>query len=67
METTKLSFEFQIKGEKDKFVKKEAELERLKSERLKWETRAQAVEAELNVNILSLLSEPFTISSFNPF
>lgn len=45
-----MSFEFQIKGEKDKLTKKEKELEKLKTERTKWETKAQSVEAELNVS-----------------
>lgn len=49
METTKMSLEFQLKGEKDKLVKKDKEMEKLKTERTKWETQVQAVEAELNV------------------
>lgn len=44
-----MSLEYQLKGEKDKLVKKEKEFDKLKTERVKWETKAQAVEAELNV------------------
>lgn len=44
-----MSFEFQIKGEKEKLAKKEKEVDKLKTERAKLETKAQAVEAELNV------------------
>jgi hypothetical protein len=51
METTKMSFEYQVKSEKDKYVKIEKELDKLKTERAKWETKAQAVEAELSVRI----------------
>lgn len=55
METTKISFEYQVKGEKDKLVKMEKELDKLKTERAKWETKTQAVEAELSVKTLSCL------------
>lgn len=50
METTKMSFELQVKGEKDKSTKMEKEFEKLKIDKAKWETKAQAVEAELSVN-----------------
>jgi hypothetical protein len=46
-----MSFEYQVKSEKDKYVKIEKELDKLKTERAKWETKAQAVEAELSVRI----------------
>lgn len=50
METTKMSIEYQLKGEKDKLAKLEKEVDKIKTERAKWETKAQAVEAELNVS-----------------
>lgn len=50
METTKLSSEYQLKAEKDKFTKLEKDLDKLKTERAKWETKASAAEAELNVS-----------------
>lgn len=56
METSKISWEYQLKAEKDKLTKKEKELEKLKTERTKWETKAQAVEDELNVNFFRLRS-----------
>lgn len=49
METTKMSFEYQVKGEKDKLTKMEKEFDKVKLERVKWETKAQSIEAELNV------------------
>lgn len=49
-----MSLEFQLKGEKDKVVKKEKELEKLKTEKAKLETKAQSVESELNVSIWNL-------------
>lgn len=51
METTKMSFEYQVKSEKDKFVKIEKEMDKIKTEKAKWETKAQAVEAELAVRL----------------
>lgn len=54
METTKISYEYQVKGEKDKLTKVEKELDKIKTERAKWETKAQAVEAELNVRFFSI-------------
>lgn len=53
METSKISWEYQLKAEKDKLTKKEKELEKLKTERTKWETKAQAVEDELSVSFFS--------------
>lgn len=50
METTKMSLDFQLKAEKDKLTKKDKELEKLKTERVKWETKAQTAETELNVS-----------------
>lgn len=50
METLKISLEFQLRGEKDKVTKKEKELDKLKTEKAKWETKAQSVEAELIVS-----------------
>lgn len=50
METTRISLDFQIKAEKDKLTKKEKELDKLKTERAKWETKTQAAEDELNVS-----------------
>lgn len=47
-----MSLEFQLKSEKDKLVKKEKEMEKVKTERGKWETKLQALEAELNVSNL---------------
>jgi hypothetical protein len=50
LETTKASFELQLKGEKSKFTKVEKELDKIKLEKTKWETKAQAIEAELSVS-----------------
>ena len=50
METTKMSLDFQLKAEKDKLTKKDKELDKLKTERTKWETKTQAAEDELNVS-----------------
>lgn len=50
METSKISLEFQLKGEKDKLSKRDKEFDKLKTERAKFETKAQAFEAELNVS-----------------
>jgi hypothetical protein len=55
METSKISCEYQVKGEKDKLAKMEKELDKIKTERAKWETKAQAVEAELNVRCSVIL------------
>lgn len=44
-----MSLEFQLKGEKDKLVKKEKEMEKLKTERSKWEAKVQTAETELKV------------------
>lgn len=53
METSKISWEYQLKAEKDKLTKKDKELDKLKTERAKWETKSQAIEAELNVSFES--------------
>lgn len=45
-----MSFELQLKAEKDKLVKKDKELDKMKTEKAKWETKAQAIEAELGVS-----------------
>lgn len=45
-----MSLDFQLKAEKDKLTKKDKELEKLKTERVKWETKAQTAETELNVS-----------------
>jgi len=50
METTKISVEYQVKAEKDKAIKLEKELDKLKTERAKWETKANSIEAELAVS-----------------
>lgn len=64
METSKMSHEFQVKHEKDKLVKMEKELDKIKTEKAKWETKAQAVEAELNVKIHFSFIKFFTIQTF---
>lgn len=46
-----MSLDYQVKHEKDIVVKKEKELDKMKTERAKWETKAQAAEAELNVSL----------------
>lgn len=53
METTKTSFEMQLKGEMIKLVKMEKELDKIKLDRTKWETKAQAIEAELSVSFIN--------------
>lgn len=50
LETTKASLELQVKGETNKLNKMEKELDRIKVERIRFETKAQAVEAELAVS-----------------
>lgn len=45
-----MSLDAQLKGEATKLSKMEKELDRVKVERLKFETKAQAIEAELTVN-----------------
>lgn len=45
-----MSLDFQLKAEKDKLTKKEKELEKLKTERTKYQTRTQVAEDELNVS-----------------
>jgi hypothetical protein len=50
METTKMSLDLQLKGEKTKVTKIEKELDKIKIDKAKWETKAQAVEAELAVS-----------------
>lgn len=54
METTKMSFEYQVKGEKDKLTKMEKELDKVKVERAKWETKSLSIETELNVRNLKI-------------
>lgn len=49
-----MSLEYQVKGEKDKLTKLEKELDKVKVERAKWETKAQSIEAELNVRNLKV-------------
>lgn len=49
LETSKTTFEKQAKDEKDKFTKLERDFERCKIDKAKWETKAQAIEAELSV------------------
>lgn len=51
METTKSSFELQLKSEATKALKLEKELDKVKIERAKWETKAQAIETELSVSL----------------
>lgn len=46
-----MSLDAQLKGEATKFSKMEKELDRIKVDRLKFETKAQAIEAELAVNL----------------
>ena len=58
METTKMSLEYQLKAEKDKIAKKDKEVEKIKTERLKFETKVQAVEAELNVRRNKKVRQP---------
>lgn len=50
METTKMSLESQLKGETTKLIKMEKEFDRVKIDRIKFETKAQAIEAELLVS-----------------
>lgn len=54
METTKMSLEYQVKHEKDKLTKMEKELDKVKLERTKLETKSQSIEAELNVRNLKI-------------
>lgn len=51
LETSKTTFEKQVKEEKDKFTKLERDFEKCKIDKAKWETKAQAIEAELSVRI----------------
>lgn len=50
LETTKMSLEAQVKNETNKYNKVEKELDKVKTERAKSETKAQAIEAELLVS-----------------
>lgn len=45
-----MSLEAQLKGETTKFNKLEKEFDRIKVDRIKFETKAQAIEAELSVS-----------------
>lgn len=45
-----MSLEYQLKAEKDKLTKKDKEVEKIKTERVKWETKAQSIEVELDVS-----------------
>lgn len=45
-----MSLEYQLKAEKDKLTKKDKEVDKIKSERVKWETKVQSIEAELDVS-----------------
>lgn len=49
LETTKISLDAQVKNEANKLSKMEKELDRIKVDRIKFETKAQAMEAELAV------------------
>lgn len=53
-----MSLEYQLKAEKDKIAKKDKEVEKIKTERLKFETKVQAVEAELNVRRNKKVRQP---------
>jgi hypothetical protein len=55
METTKMSLDLQLKGEKTKVTKIEKELDKIKIDKAKWETKAQAVEAELAVSCVAFM------------
>lgn len=46
-----MSLEYQLKAEKDKLTKKDKDVEKVKTERVKWETKVQSIEAELDVSI----------------
>lgn len=50
LETTKMSLEAQVKNEANKYGKIEKELDKVKTEKAKFETKAQAIEAELSVS-----------------
>lgn len=50
MENTKATFEKQVKVEKDKLNKLERDFEKCKIDKAKWETKSQAIEAELSVS-----------------
>lgn len=49
-----MSLDYQLKAEKDKIAKKDKEVDKLKTEKVKWETKAQAAETELEVRIFIL-------------
>lgn len=51
LKTTKMSLEVQVKNETNKCSKIEKEFERIKTERAKFEAKAQAIEVEFSVRI----------------
>lgn len=65
METTKMSLEALLKGEATKFSKLEKEFDRIKIDRIKFETKAQAIEAELSVIFIHFKFHKFLILLFN--
>ena len=67
METTKMSCQYQVKSEKDKLVKVEKELDKLKTERAKWETKAQSMEAELKVSTRVFNAHHFQTSLYQHY
>jgi hypothetical protein len=50
-----MSLEAQLKSETNKFNKTEKELDKIKTEKAKFETKAQAIEAELSVSFFDIL------------
>lgn len=50
LETTKISLEAQVKNEATKYKRIEKENDKIKTEKAKFETKAQAMEAELAVS-----------------
>lgn len=66
-----MSLEAQLKNETNKFNKIEKELDKLKTEKAKFETKAQAIEAELAVSFTFVFKNFqnyfFNFKNFNGF